>query len=52
MQVNYTVFLIILVFVSVTCGPSDSLREELTAVMEEAGDTGEFDKLDDLSKSF
>ena len=42
MQGKYTVFLIVLVFVSVTCDPSDSLRKRLSAVVEEADDTGEF----------
>ena len=46
-MVNYTVLFVIFVFVFVACGPSDLLREELTAVVEKAVDTGEFDRLGD-----
>ena len=41
-MVNHTVHFVIFVFVFVACGPSDLLREELTAVVDEVVDTGEF----------
>ena len=46
-MVNYTVLFVIFVFVFVAGRPSDLLRKELTAVVEEAVDTGEFDRLGD-----
>ena len=43
MQIRYSVFLVfVLVFVFVTSDPSDSLRKRLSAVVDEADDTGEF----------
>ena len=41
-MVKHTVLFVIFVIVFVACGPSDLLREELTAVVDKVVDTGEF----------
>ena len=50
MQTKYSVFLVVFVFVYVTCGPSDSLRKRLSAVVEEADDAGGFNKLNFIQR--
>ena len=50
MQTKYSVFLVVFVFVYVTCGPSDSLRKGLSAVVDEAEDTGGFNKLNFIQR--
>ena len=51
-MVKSTVLFVIFVIVFVACGPSDLLKKELTAVVDEVVDSGEFCKLGYKSESF